>query len=135
AQMRAAGVHQGLAPVLDVTRDYRWGRTEEPLGEDPYLVGTVAAAYVRGLESAGIVATLKHFAGYSVSRAGRDLALAAMGPRGLAGVGLPPFEGVAAEGKVRSGMHSCAEGDGVPSAAGERLLTGILREEWGFEGV
>src|SRR6185437_16012396 len=60
--MRAAGVHQGLAPVLDVTFDYRWGRTEETMGEDPFLVGTLGAAYVRGLEGAGIVATLKHFA-------------------------------------------------------------------------
>ena len=68
--MRAVGVHQGLAPVLDVTRDYRWGRTEETIGEDPYLVGTVGTAYVRGLERSGIVATLKHFAGYAAS-AGR----------------------------------------------------------------
>lgn len=57
--MRAAGVHQGLSPVLDVTRDYRWGRTEETISEDPYLVGTIGAAYVRGLENAGVVATLK----------------------------------------------------------------------------
>ena len=77
--MRAAGVHQGLAPVLDVTRDYRWGRTEETIGEDPYLVGTVGAAYVRGLEGAGVVATLKHFAGYSASRAGRNLAPVSIG--------------------------------------------------------
>ena len=70
ASMRAAGVHQGLAPVLDVTRDYRWGRTEETIGEDPYLVGTVGAAYVRGLEGAGVVATLKHFAGYSAGARG-----------------------------------------------------------------
>ncbi|WP_033227688.1 MULTISPECIES: glycoside hydrolase family 3 N-terminal domain-containing protein, partial [unclassified Streptomyces] len=61
--MRAVGIHQGLAPVLDVVRDARWGRVEETIGEDPYLVGTVATAYVQGLESAGIVATLKHFAG------------------------------------------------------------------------
>ncbi|GAA3049745.1 hypothetical protein GCM10020229_71460 [Kitasatospora albolonga] len=72
--LRAVGVHQGLAPVLDVVRDARWGRVEETIGEDPYLVGTVATAYVQGLESAGIVATLKHFAGYSASRAGRNLA-------------------------------------------------------------
>jgi beta-xylosidase len=65
ASMRAAGVHQGLSPVLDVTRDPRWGRTEETIGEDPYLVGSVGTAYVRGLQSAGIQATLKHFAGYS----------------------------------------------------------------------
>lgn len=135
AQMRAAGVHQGLAPVLDVTRDYRWGRTEETLGEDPYLVGTLGRAYVRGLESAGIVATLKHFAGYSLSRSGRNLAPAAIGPRELADVVLPPFEMVVADGAIRSVMHSYADIDGVPSAADERLLTGLLREEWGFEGI
>src|SRR6201997_5449661 len=73
ASMRAVGVHQGLAPVLDVTRDARWGRTEETMGEDPYLVGSVGTAYVRGLQSAGIHATLKHFAGYSASRAARNM--------------------------------------------------------------
>src|SRR5690606_39688774 len=91
-QMKSAGVHQGLAPVLDVTRDYRWGRTEETMGEDPYLIGTLGVAYVRGLESAGIVATLKHFAGYSVSRAGRNLAPVSTGPREPADVVLPPAE-------------------------------------------
>ena len=64
-----SGVHQGLAPVLDVVRDARWGRVEETIGEDPYLVGHLGTAYVQGLESAGIVATLKHFVGYSASRA------------------------------------------------------------------
>ena len=68
--MRATGAHQGLSPVLDVVRDYRWGRVEETFGEDPYLVGMMGAAYVRGLESTGLVATLKHFAGYSASRRG-----------------------------------------------------------------
>src|SRR3712207_96369 len=63
--MRAVGAHQGLSPVLDVVRDYRWGRVEETLGEDPYLVGMLGSAYVRGLQSAGVIATLKHFAGYS----------------------------------------------------------------------
>ena len=61
--MSALGIHQGLAPVLDVARDLRWGRTEETIGEDPYLVGVIASAYVRGLESAGVVSTLKHFVG------------------------------------------------------------------------
>ena len=72
ATMRAVGVHQGLAPVLDVTRDYRWGRTEETIGEDPYLVGSIGTEYVRGLQRAGVQATLKHFAGYTASRAGRN---------------------------------------------------------------
>jgi len=72
--MRACGVHQGLAPVLDVARDPRWGRTEETIGEDPYLVGTIGTAYVLGLQAAGVDATLKHFAGYSASRGGRNMA-------------------------------------------------------------
>lgn len=133
--MRAAGVHQGLAPVLDVTRDYRWGRTEETIGEDPYLVGTVGAAYVRGLEDAGIVATLKHFAGYSASRGGRNLAPVAMGRRELADVILPPFEMALRLGGARSVMNSYAEIDGVPVAADTELLTGLLRDEWGFTGT
>ncbi|MFI7639275.1 glycoside hydrolase family 3 N-terminal domain-containing protein [Nonomuraea sp. NPDC049400] len=133
--MRAAGIHQGLSPVIDVTRDYRWGRTEETIGEDPYLVGTVGAAYVRGLESAGIVATLKHFAGYSASRGGRNHAPVHMGRRELADVILPPFEMALRLGGPRSVMNSYAEIDGVPAAADEGLLTGLLREEWGFAGT
>ncbi|MEU8399389.1 glycoside hydrolase family 3 N-terminal domain-containing protein [Nonomuraea sp. NPDC048892] len=133
--MRAAGVHQGLAPVVDVTRDYRWGRTEETIGEDPYLVGLLGAAYVRGLESAGVVATLKHFAGYSASRGGRNLAPVPMGRRELADVVLPPFEMALRLGGARSVMHSYTEIDGVPVAADESLLTGLLRDEWGFDGT
>ncbi|MCK2215556.1 glycoside hydrolase family 3 C-terminal domain-containing protein [Actinomadura sp. ATCC 31491] len=133
--LRAAGVHQGLAPVLDVTRDYRWGRTEETIGEDPYLVGTIAAAYVRGLESSGVVATLKHFAGYAASRGGRNHAPVAMGPRELADTVLPPFEMGLRLGGARSVMNAYTELDGLPAAADERLLTGLLREEWGFTGT
>ncbi|MGC4850985.1 glycoside hydrolase family 3 N-terminal domain-containing protein [Micromonospora sp. DT15] len=133
--MRAAGVHQGLAPVLDVTRDYRWGRTEETIGEDPYLVGTTGAAYVRGLERAGVVATLKHFAGYSASRGGRNLAPVPMGRRELADVILPPFEMALRLGGARSVMNSYAEIDGLPVAADRGLLTGLLRDEWGFTGT
>ncbi|WP_144121899.1 glycoside hydrolase family 3 N-terminal domain-containing protein [Catellatospora sichuanensis] len=133
--MRAVGVHQGLAPVLDVSRDARWGRTEETIGEDPYLVATVGTAYVRGLESAGIVATLKHFAGYSASRAGRNFGPVAMGPRELSDVMLPPFEMAVRDGGARSVMHSYAEIDGVPAAADRRLLTDLLRGAWGFDGT
>lgn len=133
--MSQAGVHQGLSPVLDVVRDYRWGRVEETLGEDPYVVGTLGSAYVRGLESAGIVATLKHFAGYSASRAARNHAPVAMGRRELHDVILPPFEMAIREGGARSVMNSYNDIDGVPAGADESLLTGILRDEWGFEGT
>ncbi|WND39125.1 glycoside hydrolase family 3 N-terminal domain-containing protein [Streptomyces sp. BB1-1-1] len=133
--MRSVGVHQGLAPVLDVVRDARWGRVEETIGEDPYLVGTIGTAYVRGLEGAGIVATLKHFVGYSASRAGRNLAPSSVGPRERADVLLPPFEMAIREGGARSVMHAYTDIDGVPAAADEDLLTGLLRDTWGFEGT
>ncbi|HEU4675206.1 MAG TPA: glycoside hydrolase family 3 N-terminal domain-containing protein [Motilibacteraceae bacterium] len=133
--MRRVGVHQGLAPVLDVVRDLRWGRVEECIGEDPYLVGQVGAAYVRGLESTGIVATLKHFAGYSASRSGRNLAPVHAGPREREDVFLPPFETALREGGARAVMNSYAEIDGLPAAADPSLLTGVLRERWGFTGT
>ncbi len=133
--MRAVGVHQGLAPVLDVARDPRWGRVEETIGGDPYLVGVLGTAYVRGLQSAGLIATLKHFAGYSGSRAGRNMAPVSVGRREFADVFLPPFEMAIQEGGARSVMHSYADVDGVPPAADHALLTGLLREELGFDGV
>ncbi|CAN5340187.1 glycoside hydrolase family 3 N-terminal domain-containing protein [soil metagenome] len=135
ADLRSVGIHQGLAPVLDVVRDARWGRVEETIGEDPYLVGTIASAYVRGLESAGIVATLKHFVGYSASRAGRNLAPVSMGVRERADVRLPPFEMVIREAHPRSVMNAYTDMDGVPAAADEELLTGLLRDSWGFAGT
>ncbi|THV24436.1 glycoside hydrolase family 3 N-terminal domain-containing protein [Glycomyces paridis] len=135
ADMRAVGVHQGLAPVLDVVRDYRWGRVEETLGEDPYLVGSLASAYVAGLQESGIVATLKHFAGYSASRGARNHAPVPMGPREFADVILPPFEMAVREGGARSVMNSYSDVDGVPAAANRELLTGVLRDRWGFTGT
>lgn len=135
ADMRSVGVHQGLAPVLDVVRDARWGRVEETIGEDPYLIGTLATAYIQGLESSGVVATLKHFVGYSASKAGRNLAPVSVGARELADVLLPPFEMAVRESGVRSVMHAYTDLDGVPTAADTSLLTGLLRDTWGFDGT
>ncbi|TDC95313.1 glycoside hydrolase family 3 N-terminal domain-containing protein [Actinomadura sp. 7K507] len=133
--LRAAGVHQGLAPVLDVVRDARWGRTEECIGEDPYLVSVLGTAYVRGLERSGIVSTLKHFAGYSASRAGRNMAPTPIGPREFADVIVEPFVMALRDGGARSVMHSYTDVDGVPAASDERLLTGLLRDELGLKGI
>ncbi|MFF0199095.1 glycoside hydrolase family 3 N-terminal domain-containing protein [Streptomyces sp. NPDC005017] len=133
--LRSVGVHQGLAPVLDVVRDPRWGRVEETIGEDPYLVGTIGAAYVGGLESAGVVATLKHFAGYASSAGARNLAPVRAGVREFGDVTLPPFEMALREGGARSVMAAYNETDGVPATADARLLTELLREEWGFTGT
>ncbi|MEW1826745.1 glycoside hydrolase family 3 N-terminal domain-containing protein [Streptomyces sp. NPDC088196] len=132
--MAEAGVHQGLSPVVDVIRDYRWGRCEETYGEDPYLVGELAEAYVTGLQSAGVYATLKHFAGYSASMGGRNHAPVHAGRRELFDVILPPFERLVAAG-VRSVMNSYAEIDGEAPAASRWLLTEVLRDAWGFEGT
>src|SRR5689334_13074970 len=133
--MRAVGVHQGLSPVLDVVRDYRWGRVEETLGEDPYLVAMLGAAYVRGLESAGVIATLKHFAGYSASRGARNHGPVPMGRRELMDMILPTFETAVIEGGARSVMNSYSDVDGVPAGADSWLLTDLLRGEWGFTGT
>ncbi|MER5429141.1 glycoside hydrolase family 3 N-terminal domain-containing protein [Streptomyces sp. NPDC002588] len=134
ADLAEAGVHQGLAPVVDVIRDYRWGRCEETYGEDPYLVGEMGEAYVTGLQSAGVYATLKHFAGYSASMGGRNHAPVHAGRRELLDVILPPFERLVAAG-VGSVMNSYAEIDGEAPAASRWLLTEVLREAWGFEGT
>jgi beta-xylosidase len=133
--LRSVGVHQGLAPVLDVVRDPRWGRVEETIGEDPYLVATIGSAYVRGLQSSGVVATLKHFAGYSASVGARNLAPVRAGEREFADVILPPFEQAVLEAGARSVMPAYVEIDGVPVAADPGLLTGLLRDTWGFTGT
>ncbi|NLG23498.1 MAG: glycosyl hydrolase [Actinomycetales bacterium] len=133
--MRQLGVHQGLAPVLDVVRDPRWGRVEEAISEDPYLVATIGTGYVEGLQSEGVHATLKHFVGYSASQAGRNFAPVHAGPRELEDVLMVPFEMAVIEGGVRSVMHSYNEIDGVPVAADPSLLTGVLRDRWGFDGT
>jgi beta-xylosidase len=133
--MAAVGVHQGLSPVLDVVRDYRWGRVEETMGEDPHLVAVLGAAYVSGLQSAGVIATLKHFAGYSAARAARNHGPVPMGRRELLDVILPSFETAIAVAGAGSVMNSYSDVDGVPAVADHWLLTDLLRDEWGFTGT
>jgi len=138
-QMRLVGTHQALAPVADVVRDARWGRVEECMGEDPYLVGMMVTQYVSGLQGKtlkeGIVATLKHFAGYSGSEGGRNFAPNHTGMRDMRDIYLLPFEMAVKLGNVRSVMNAYLDIDGVPCAASHMLLTEILRKEWGFRGI
>lgn len=135
ADMAAVEIHQGLSPVLDVVRDLRWGRVEETMGEDPYLVSLLGSAYVRGLQSAGIVATLKHFAGYAASQGARNHAPVSIGRRELADTVLPPFEMAVRDAGVKSVMNSYADLDGMPPVVDHALLTGLLRDSWGFDGT
>jgi len=133
--MAKLGIHQGLAPVLDVIRDPRWGRVDECISEDPYLVGTIGTAYVRGIQGAGVHATLKHFLGYSASAAGRNHAPVHAGPREIADVFLPPFEMAILDGGAKSVMNSYTDVDGVPVAADPAYFTELLRDTLGFDGV
>ncbi|MFE4949599.1 glycoside hydrolase family 3 N-terminal domain-containing protein [Leifsonia sp. NPDC056665] len=133
--MRSLGIHLGLAPVLDVVRDPRWGRVEECIGEDPYLIGAIGSRYVQGVQSAGVGATLKHFLGYSASQAGRNLAPVHAGRREVLEIFSVPFEMAVRLARPEAVMHSYAEIDGVPVAADPELLTGLLRDSWGFEGT
>jgi beta-glucosidase len=138
-QMRKMGAHQGLSPVLDVTRDARWGRSEETYGEDPYLVARMGTAFVRGLQGedlgTGVIATAKHFVGYGASEGGMNWAPAHIGDRELREVYLHPFEAAVKEGRLRSVMNAYHEIDGIPCTANGHLLNGVLRDEWGFDGI
>lgn len=138
-QMRAAGAHQGLSPVLDVTRDPRWGRVEETFGEDPYLVSQMGVSFVRGLQGdnwqEGVVATAKHFVGYGMPEGGMNWAPPHIGPRELRETYLLPFETAVKEANLQSIMNAYNDLDGVPCAASKELLDNILRQEWGFDGL
>ncbi len=134
------GASQALAPVLDVSRDPRWGRLEETYGEDPYLTLVLGCAYVRGIQSTHegrrpVIATAKHMVGHGVPEGGLNTAPAHLGRRELHDVFLLPFEAVVREAGIGSVMHAYDELDGVPCAASRELLTTILRERWGFDGI
>ena len=138
-QMRAVGAHQGLAPVLDVARDPRWGRVEETYGEEPYLVASMGVSYVRGLQGedwkSRVLATPKHFAAHGFPEGGRNCAPVHVGVREFREVFLLPFEAAVRVAGALSIMSAYHDIDGVPCTASKTLLTDILRGEWGFQGI
>ncbi|MBI5302665.1 MAG: glycoside hydrolase family 3 C-terminal domain-containing protein [Chloroflexi bacterium] len=138
-QMRAVGAHQGLAPVLDIARDPRWGRVEETFGEDPVLASQMGIAYVRGLQGAnlreGVMATGKHFLGHGISEAGMNCTPVHIGPRELRDVILMPFQAVVQQAHLASMMNAYSELDGVVVAASRAIMTDLLRGEIGFDGL
>jgi beta-glucosidase len=139
-EVSATGIHWTFSPLLCIARDLRWGRIDETFGEDPYLIGELGAAMVRGYQGGGltdptaILATAKHFAGYSETQGGRDASEADISPRKLRSWFLPPFERVAREG-VRTFMLGYQSMDGVPITANKWLLNDVLKQEWGFTGT
>lgn len=139
-QMRSVGIHQGLAPVLDVARDSRWGRVEETFGEDPLLVSHFGMEYIRGLQgdslaTGGVMATGKHFVGYSFSQGGQNCAPVRLGLQDLWNVCLVPFQAAIQEAHLHTMMNSYPELDGEVVAASRRILTELLREKLGFQGM
>ena len=137
AECRSVGCHQGLAPVLDVSRDARWGRTEECFAEDPYLTGVFATRYVQGLQGKdrALLATLKHYVGHSASEGGRNHAPVHLGQRELADDFMLPFEMAVKCANAASVMPAYHDIDGEPLHASRHLLTEVLREQWGFDGL
>ncbi len=137
----ARGVRQVLAPVLDLARDPRWGRFEECYGEDPYLVSRMGMAAVFGLQGREpvigpehVAVTLKHFAGHGQSEGGRNIAPVSFSDREFRTNHLYPFEMAVKVAHAHSIMASYNEWDGVPNHVNRKLLTDILRTEWGFDG-
>jgi len=140
AEVAATGIHWTFSPVLCIARDLRWGRVNETFGEDPFLIGELASAMVRGYQGGGlddpdaILATAKHFAGYSETQGGRDASEADISHRKLRSWFLPPFERVAREG-CRTFMLGYQTTDGVPITINDWLLSDVLRGEWGYTGT
>jgi beta-glucosidase len=144
-QARARGVQHVLAPVIDVARDPRWGRTEETYGEDPYLVTRLGVAAIEGfqgrrpadapIDENHVMATAKHFTGHGTPEGGRNTAPGNYSPHVLHEVFLPPFEAAVREAGVATIMASYNEVDGLPSHANRWLLRDLLRGEWGFQGL
>jgi beta-glucosidase len=140
-----SGVDQALSPLFDLIRDARYGRVEECFAEDPYLVGQLGSAFVRGMQGNPlqtrnsmafdkVMCTAKHFAAYSKPLAGINLAPADIGERELRSMFLAPFKDVVQDANIYSLMPSYNEIDGIPAHSNQFLLKQVLREEWGFKG-
>ncbi|MDD5348705.1 MAG: glycoside hydrolase family 3 N-terminal domain-containing protein [Chthoniobacteraceae bacterium] len=140
AEVAATGIHWTFSPVLCLTRDLRWGRVGETFGEDPHLIAELASAMIAGYQGRGlddpegILATAKHFAGYSETQGGRDASEADISRRKLRSYFLPPFEQAARAGCMTF-MTGYQSMEGVPSTANRWLLREVLKEEWGFGGI
>lgn len=141
-EVRARGGHHVLAPVVDITRDPRWGRTEETMGEDPYLTSRLAVAQIKAYQGEGVylgknkvATTLKHFGIHGQSEGGENVAPSNIDERTAREVFFPSFKAAVQEGKAMNVMATYNELWGLPAHINKQLLTDILRKEWGFKGV
>lgn len=133
------GIRWTFAPMIDISRDPRWGRIAESLGEDPYLSSVLGVAMVKGFQGknmndpTSIAACAKHFFGYGASEGGRDYNSTNIPERLLRNIYLPPFEAVTKAG-VATFMTSFNDNDGIPASGNGYMLRDVLRGEWGFDG-
>jgi beta-glucosidase len=132
-ETKAVGVRQVYAPVVNISRDPRWGRSEEGYGEDVLLNSRMGVAYTRALEESGVVASPKHYVD-NYGDGGHDSYASNISWRTLREVFLEPFRACIEEGGARSVMASYNSVDGIPASNNYRLLTDILRNEWNFKG-
>lgn len=130
----AEGIHWTFAPMLDITRDPRWGRVAETLGEDPWLTSQLGVAMIRGFQENSVAACAKHFAGYGAAESGRDYNSTFIPEGQLREVYLPPFR-AAVQAGVSTFMTSFNALNGEPASGNRFLLDAILRKEWGFSGM
>lgn len=136
----SAGINWTFAPMIDISRDPRWGRIAESFGEDPFLSRALGVAMTEGFQghdlsaTGSIAACAKHFAGYGAAESGRDYATTNIPENELRNVYLPPFRALADAG-IATFMTSFSELDGVPATANSFLLRQILRDEWGYTGI
>jgi beta-glucosidase len=133
-EMKAIGGKQVFAPDLDLARELRWGRVEETYGEDPFLVGEMGAAYVRGLRKYNMICTPKHFVAHGSPVGGINLSAVEGGLKQLYSLYLPPFEKVIREADPLSIMNCYSSYDGEPVAGSSFFLTDLLRKQLGFKG-
>ena len=133
-QLKSMGVDLALMSVLDVLRDPRWGRSEECYGEDPFLCASLAKAAVAGCQENGVVSVAKHFCAQGETKGGINASAAGIGERELREIHLPPAK-ACCEANVGGIMAAYNEIDGVPCHANKKLLTDILRDEFGFNGI
>ena len=139
-EMSTTGAHWTFSPVLCLTRDQRWGRTGETFGEDPFLIGELGAAMIRGYQGRDlsdpnhVLACAKHYAGYSETQGGRDASEADISRRKLLSYFLPPFKRAVEEGCMTF-MTGYQSMDGLPSTANYWLLRETLKDNWGFSGI
>lgn len=138
-ESRELGINWTFAPMLDISRDARWGRIAESLGEDPYLAGQLGAAMVKGFQGndlsspTSIAACVKHFIGYGAAEGGRDYNSTNIPPHLLHNVYLVPFK-KAIDAGAATLMTSFNDNDGIPASGNDYLLKDVLRKEWKFDG-